>query len=186
MCSLVDTHVGRILATLADLGLDDNTIVLYSTDHGEMMGAHGMWGKGVMYEHSVRIPFLLRLPGQRRAVRVHGPVSHIDVVPTLLDYLGEPAAPLPGQSLRQAIDTGQATRDVVIEWNAAQPSGESARTLLSQDGWKLTLSSQGRHELRHLAEDPLETGPNRIADPVAVTLASRLRDWQQRTGDQLD
>jgi hypothetical protein len=72
MCSLVDTYVGRILAKLAELGLEDDTLVFFSADHGEMMGAHGMWGKGVMYEASVRVPMLLRVPGQRRGSRVRG------------------------------------------------------------------------------------------------------------------
>jgi choline-sulfatase len=186
MCSLVDTHVGRILATLAELGLEDDTLVFFSTDHGEMMGAHGMWGKGVMYEASVRVPLLLRLPGQRRSSRVRGPVSQIDVVPTLLDYLGVNGPALPGQSLRPAIETGRTTRDVFMEWNPAQPTGESARTIRTADGWKLTLSSQGRPELRNLTDDPWETGPNRLADPLAGTLADRLRDWQQRTADKLE
>jgi hypothetical protein len=59
--------------------------------------------------------------------------------------------------------------------------GESARTIVTAEGWKLTVSSQGRHELRNLNDDPRETGPNRIADSLAGTLAGRLRDWQQRT-----
>jgi arylsulfatase A-like enzyme len=166
---------GRILTALSDLGLADDTLVFFSTDHGEMMGAHGMLGKGVMYEASVRVPLLLRVP-----------VSQIDVVPTLLDYLGVNGPALPGQSLRPAIETGMTNRDVFMEWNPAQPMGESARTIRTAEGWKLTVSSQGRHELRNLTDDPRETGPNRIADSLAGTLAGRLRDWQQRTADKLE
>jgi arylsulfatase A-like enzyme len=184
MCALVDTHVGRILAALHELGLDDNTLVFYTTDHGEMLGAHGMWGKGVMYEPSVRVPMMMRLPGQRRGERVSRRVSQIDVVPTLLDSLGVERS-LPGQSLRQA-----APRDVFIQWNAAPGAtadkAESTRTIITPDGWKLTLSTQGRHELRNLDADPHEltnvfqSEPRQVAD-----LCRRLAAWQLQTGDPL-
>jgi arylsulfatase A-like enzyme len=63
LCSLVDAHVGTILSGLDELGLDENTIVVFTSDHGDMMGSHGLVGKGVMYEESVTMPLLVRLPG---------------------------------------------------------------------------------------------------------------------------
>ena len=63
-----------------------------------MMGSHRLLAKCVMYQEAVRVPLLIRLPGQRRRQRVHGPVSQIDVVPTLLDFMGQP---IPPQSARQ-------------------------------------------------------------------------------------
>ena len=71
LCSLVDTHVGTILDTLcANAGLDDNTIVVYTSDHGDMMGSHRLIAKCVMFEEAVRVPLLVRLPGQKRARRI--------------------------------------------------------------------------------------------------------------------
>jgi arylsulfatase A-like enzyme len=126
----------------------------------------------------------LRLPGQRRQQRVPGQVSQIDVVPTLLDYLGRAPAELPGQSLRDQIERGAPPRDVFIEWNAL--AGEQARTVLTPDGWKLTLSTEGRHELRQLNADPVETGNLFRKLPATVTeLGARLRAWQERVGDAL-
>ena len=90
LCSLVDTHVGTILNTLDECGLADNTIVVFTSDHGDMMGSHRLLAKCVMYQEAVRVPLFIRLPGQRRGTHVHGPVSQIDVVPTLLDLLGQP------------------------------------------------------------------------------------------------
>lgn len=186
MCSLVDTHVGRILAALDDLNLSDDTLVVFTTDHGEMMGAHGMWGKGVMYEPSVRVPMMIHLPGQHRGGRVTGPTSQIDLVPTLLDYLGlDTTVRLPGHSLRDRIEQNAPPRDVMIEWNAVPGSdGESARTLVTPDGWKLTLSTWGRHELRNLRDDPHETG-NLVKQNPAQTryLADQIAEWQRATGD---
>ena len=65
LCSLVDTHVGTILDTLEDCGLRDNTMVVFTSDHGDMMGSHRIIAKCVQFEEAVRVPFLLRLPGYR-------------------------------------------------------------------------------------------------------------------------
>lgn len=121
LCSLVDTHVGRILDTLSECGLDDHTIVVYTSDHGDMMGSHRLIAKTVMFEEAVRVPFLVRLPGQRRSWRVRGPVSQVDIAPTLLDLLGQPVpSGLEGQSLRSAVEAGRDSAlqdDVFIEWS---------------------------------------------------------------------
>jgi arylsulfatase A-like enzyme len=68
LCSLVDTHVGTILRTLEDCGLDDNTIVVYTSDHGDMMGSHRLLAKCVMFDEAIRVPLLVRLPGQTARV----------------------------------------------------------------------------------------------------------------------
>ena len=120
----VDLSVGAILNTLDGLGLKENTVVVYTSDHGDMMGAHGMVAKSVMYEEAVRIPWLMRIPplgfGQ---TRIKTPVSHIDMVPTLLDLMGaDPRPALPGRSLVPLIRGGQPAEDhVFIEWNADRP-----------------------------------------------------------------
>ncbi len=121
LCSLVDTHVGTILDTLEDCGLRDNTIVVFTSDHGDMMGSHRLIAKCVQFEEAVRVPFLLRLPGQTRGMRVSNPISQVDIVPTLLDLLRQPLADhLQGKSLRPWFDPQAGTRppeDVIIEWN---------------------------------------------------------------------
>jgi arylsulfatase A-like enzyme len=186
MCSLVDTHVGRILAALDDLNLSEETLVVFTTDHGEMMSAHGMWGKGVMYEPSVRVPMMIHLPGQKRSGQVTGPTSQIDMVPTLIDYLGlDPNVPLPGRSWRDRIEQNAPPRNVIIEWNAVPGTdGESARTLVTPDGWKLTLSTRGQHELRNLRDDPLETTNLMNQSPAqARHLTDQIQAWQRETGD---
>ena len=75
LCSLVDTHVGTILQTLAECRLDENTIVVFTSDHGDMMGSHRLVAKSVLFEEAVRVPLLVRLPGQTRQRRWAPPVS---------------------------------------------------------------------------------------------------------------
>ncbi|MBL9205807.1 MAG: sulfatase-like hydrolase/transferase [Opitutaceae bacterium] len=65
-------------------GQSDQTVVVFTSDHGDQMGYHGMLGKSVMYEGAVQVPWMLRAPGLR-AHRNHRPVSHIDFLPTVLD-----------------------------------------------------------------------------------------------------
>src|SRR4029434_8373610 len=90
---LVDQSIGAILGCLERLGLSDNTIVVHTSDHGDSLGAHHLFAKEVMFEEAARVPFLVRLPGQKRGKLVPQPVSQIDLVPTLLDLLGQAKHP---------------------------------------------------------------------------------------------
>ncbi len=120
LCSQVDHHVGTILATVEELGLDENTLVVYTSDHGDMMGSHRLVAKCVMFEEAVRVPMMIRLPGGTGGGRrIDAPVSQIDMVPTLLDLMGcDPHPACQGRSLRGLIEGRDADAgDVVIEWN---------------------------------------------------------------------
>jgi len=209
LVSQVDRSVGAILATLDDLGLADETIVVYTSDHGDMMGSHHMVEKCVMYEEAARIPWLIRIPQMEKPARTcKAPVSHIDMVPTLLDLLGCPRREeLPGQSLVPLIRGGRAAEDhVFIQWNPGQgalrrgPNAgrmasaaeidrvarEHTRTVIAPDGWKLCLSDLDKCQLFHLAEDPGETtnlfDSPRHADVIG-RLSERIHRWQDAVDD---
>jgi arylsulfatase A-like enzyme len=134
LCSLVDTHIGRILRTLSDCGLEDRTIVVFTSDHGEMMGSHRLLTKGVMYKEATQVPLLVHLPGQTEGGQVTGPVSQIDLVPTVLDLLGQPADPnLPGCSLTPLVkkaakggevSSAEAASRVIIQWYGRERLGQ--------------------------------------------------------------
>ncbi len=210
LCSLVDTHAGSILKTLDDCGLFDNTIIVFTSDHGDMMGSHRLLSKSVMFEEAARVPLLIHLPGQTASRRIRVPVSQVDLVPTLLDLMGQ-AIPghLEGTSLRPALEKGDGavSGDVFIEWNTRyKGTGEGkkdasladedeirktlyefVRTIITRDGWKFNCNSLGGHELYNLKDDPLET-TNLAAraehQPLIQKLYSRIRDWQKRTDDK--
>jgi arylsulfatase A-like enzyme len=115
----IDRAVGGILRALEELGLADDTIVVYTADHGDMMGAHSMCRKEVMYEEAVKVPLLIRAPrlGKTPTV-VRGRFSQIDLVPTLLELMGKPVpAELAGRSLMPAIRRGRSEEHVFIEWH---------------------------------------------------------------------
>lgn len=108
MVKYIDDQVGRILKKLDELDLTRKTLVIFTSDHGDMVGAHGCIGKsiGSFYDDLVRIPFLMRLPGViNPGTIVRQPVSQIDVMPTILDYVGQPAPErIHGRSLRPLIE----------------------------------------------------------------------------------
>ncbi|MHC4399908.1 MAG: sulfatase-like hydrolase/transferase [Planctomycetota bacterium] len=104
MVKYIDDQLGRILKRLDELSLADNTLVIFTTDHGDMVGAHGCIGKSIFsfYDDLVRIPLLMRLPGViEPGTVVMDPVSQIDFMPTILDYLGLPVPEgIHGRSMR--------------------------------------------------------------------------------------
>ncbi|GAA4304604.1 sulfatase family protein [Aestuariibaculum suncheonense] len=88
MITGVDEQIGRVLQTLKDQGLDKNTIVVITSDHGEMMGSHGLMSKNIWYEESINIPFIIRWPEKIKAHQTSNLiVSATDVMPTLLNLL---------------------------------------------------------------------------------------------------
>ena len=105
MISEVDDWVGKILKRLDELGLADHTLVIFTSDHGEMLGDHGLHSKMVFYEGSAHVPLLMRLPGVIPAgTVVRTPASQLDMFATILEYLNQPAHPSAGQSLRPCIE----------------------------------------------------------------------------------
>ena len=177
MVSFVDAEIGRVLAGLDSMGLRENTIVAFISDHGDMMGDHWMIYKGpYMFEGCVRIPFLLSVPDGPRGLSHPGLVCQIDLVPTLLDLCGLETpwanrvtenpfslaqfAPLdfwPGESLWPLLQGERdAVRECVVIQNDDPYVGLKIRTLVT-DRLKLTAyPGQPFGELFDLAEDPGE------------------------------
>ena len=206
--TLVDRSVGGILSAVEDSGLAENTIVVYTSDHGEMIGDHGMYNKQVMYEEAIKVPLIVRVPwlGKRGNV-VKGRVSQIDLVPTLLELMGEPVPDeLQGESRAPEL-RGESTlerNDIFVQMNRGALPGQGKfatdipeeeikrvvglpwRTVVSAEGWKLNLSPGDQCELYNLNTDPHEQ-TNLYDDPAQKNriqdLSSRIKAWQERTGD---
>lgn len=189
LVSLVDDSVGRILDALEASGQADDTIVVFTSDHGDMMGDHACLAKNLTYEQSIGIPLLIRNPRlSAKQRRIPGYVSQIDLVPTLLDLLGQEIPPhLQGRSLRPVLEGGGDLGDneVFVEWN----NGDTWRTIITPDGWKLNLSPTDQCELLNLKDDPWEMR-NRFHDPECrsrvLDLGARIQSWQKKSGDLVD
>lgn len=177
MISFMDEEIGKILEQLDELGIADNTLIVFSTDHGHFLGQHGLNAKGAFhYEDLVRVPFLVRYPGHVPAGRVSEALqSTVDLTPT---FLAAAALPVPGymQGLNELpCWEGEvpAVRDHAIVENRHQPTKVHLRTYIDQR-YKITVYRDREYgELFDLQEDPGEID-NRWDDPSAACLKLRL------------
>jgi len=206
LVTLVDQSIGAILACLERFGLTDNTIIVHTSDHGDSLGAHHLFGKETMFEEATRVPLLIRFPGQTRVKTIQQPISHIDFVPTLLDLLGQQNHPqCAGKSLLPLINEKTALHNVFLEWAPNRTKikkgsklarrrmvkravEESTRTIVTADGWKLCLRDKDLNELYSLKDDPLETRnlyANRQYTSVISRLTGAIHRWQESTNDKL-
>lgn len=157
-CSYVDDQVGRLVKVLKDCKLDDNTIIIFSGDHGDMLGEKGMWYKMSWFEHSARVPFIVHCPGRFQPRRVAQPVSTLDILPTMVDLIGSNLCqhlPIDGNSLYDAI-TG---KDKVGKTVYGEYMGEgtiSPVMMLRRGTYKYTTALCDPPQLFDLATDPRE------------------------------
>ena len=199
LVTLVDEMVGRVLEHLKQLELEKNTIVLFTSEHGEMLGDHGLMSKAVSYEEAVKVPFVMTVPGVAGPRRISKPVSQVDVVPTLLELMGQsPRTDLQGESWASYLRNGQELpdRDVIIfndeegfaqKWNVNHVSHR--RTLVTPEGWKLSVNDTGEGELYHLRRDPKERRNLYFQAPYQTKvreLWNRLRFRQKAIGDPVE
>lgn len=158
LCSWLDHNVGQIMSALAESGLADSTQVVYTSDHGDNLGARGVWGKSTLYEESVKVPMLLAGPGIAPAV-CETPVDLLDLFPTILQAASIDLAPemaqRPGRSL---LDIASAAPDperpILSEYHAA--GSNSAGFMLRKGRWKYHHYVGFRPELFDLEADPEE------------------------------
>ncbi len=157
----IDDWVGKILNKLEELKLSNNTLVVFVSDHGEMLGAHGMRGKFNFYEESVRVPFLIRYPGIiKPAQTISAPVSVLNIFPTILEYAGLKNIPTDGYSLKGVIEGREASKYdfAVSEW--AWKNENVPSIMIRTNKWKLmtTHRSGGKNieVLFDLEKDPHE------------------------------
>jgi arylsulfatase A-like enzyme len=180
MIALIDHQVGRIRQAVRDQGLEDNTLIVYSTDHGDWLGDHGLLLKGPMaYEGLLRIGLLFEGPGVPAAKVVADPVSTLDLAQTFCDYAGTALPPgAHSRSLRPLVE-GNATRDFASsEWDLRASRCGVDLKLRTVRTWrhKLTLELvSGAGELYDLGEDPQEMD-NRFDDPACAAVRRELSD----------
>jgi len=196
MTERVDAAIGKVLQALDDVGLTRNTLVLFTSDHGDGVASHRWTAKLSLYEEATRIPFLMRWPGHIPAGRtdtVHL-ASQLDVLPTFCDYAGiEPLPEFRGQSLKPIIEQPQSKwREYVVTELADDKLDPSRKGRLLRTGqYKYNIYSHGtrNEQLFDLKYDPGET--QNLADEPAlqkIVAAHRrlLEAWMQKTGDNLD
>ena len=154
--SYVDERIGEVLGALAESGLRDETIVLFTADHGEMLGERGLWYKMAFFEPAAHVPLIVSAPGRLAARRVAEPVSLLDIAPTLIDLCElESAVALDGRSLGPALAGGAlAASDVMAEYLAE--GVRSPALMLRRGRFKYIWCEDDPEQLYDLESDPRE------------------------------
>ena len=191
----IDDWVGKLLNTLEENGLAENTLVIFTSDHGEMLGSHGMREKNVFYEESARVPLMMRFPKRiKSGVQVSTPISNVNLYATIFDYLGVEGNASDGHSLRPLIEGKDSDHFeyVVTEWNYNLKDNEPNYMILKDD-WKLfipyTSTSSVPDALFKLKDDPFEmhnllgNNPDRSShQDQADILREDLLKWLEEHG----
>ena len=202
--SLMDAQLGRILDALDRLGLAENTLVIYTTDHGDMCGGHGMIDKHfIMYDDVTRVPLMMRWPGRiPPGATCDAFLAHaIDLASTFCDVAG---APIPntfrGQSLlplatchspltpRPSPLVPRPCRQDIFSMYHGNQFGLYSQRMVRDRRWKYVWNATAEDELYDLASDPAELH-NRATDPSCTADLNRLRHrliaWMEETKDKL-
>ncbi len=199
MVSLIDDQVGKILKTLDDTGGADDTVVIFTADHGDMMGGHGMVWKSTtaFYEEVVRVPLLVRYRRKFRPQVSELAVDSTDMMPTLLELAGQPVPEqAQGQSLVPFLTgrqkTSRARQYTFSERVRGHAQGlrkvtgsTKADFMIRGKGHKFIWYNDGQEYLYDLKEDPAET-KNLVSDPryrcSRKELIAEMTNWLKRTG----
>jgi choline-sulfatase len=156
LCTFIDHQMGMVLNALEAAGIGEDTLVLYTSDHGDNLGSRGLWGKSVMYEESAAVPMIMRTPGRAGGTRTATAVSHLDIAPTLTDWFGvTPDPQWRGDSLLTlAAEPDDDSRVVLSEYHAV--GARSAAFMIRQGKWKLVWYADAPTQLFDLESDPEE------------------------------
>jgi arylsulfatase A-like enzyme len=189
LTEMVDEEIGQVLDALKEAGLEKNTLVVFTSDHGDMDGAHKLQHKSLPYEESARVPFIMRFKGriQPGVVNNEHLISNgLDLLPTLCDYAGiQVPKGLSGSSIRPIAEGKSVTgwrNHLVVESKHCR--------MLRTDRFKYCVydSGKNREQLIDLANDPGEM-TNLVGDETYDEILDRhrqlLRDWVKRTGDTI-
>lgn len=193
MVTQLDHNVGRLMDRLKQLGIADKTVVIFTSDHGDMQGSHGLKNKNTFYEESTRIPLIVRVPGGRKGAASDELVSCIDFFPTILDYAGLPTGPFaegtsfsPSTCGKEQHLNGEVFSEGGDIENKVLPP--SKKWIMIRDGnHKLVVSKDGLTptHLFDLSKDPyemknlLEEKDNNEAKAICERLHRKLAAWYE-------
>jgi choline-sulfatase len=182
---MVDEQIGIVLDTLRDAGLESNTLIVFTSDHGDMDSAHKLEHKSILYEESVRIPFIMSLPGAipKEPLMIHFISNGLDLLLPCATCRDRGSGRLPGRSVRPLAEgKAAAWRDFVVS------ETECGRMVARTGSSTASIIPAHREQLTDLRSDPGEM-KNLAEDPVCKDTLDRhrqlLKQWVKDTGDRI-
>jgi choline-sulfatase len=191
MVSYIDDKVGRLLETLKRAGFEDDTIVVFTTDHGDMLGERGMWFKRVFFDWSAKVPLLIAQPGAQSERRIAQPVSHVDLLPTFIDFAtgGKPVEwvePIDGNSLAPLLASGKkagesSAGEAFVEYTAEGVTGPCC--MLRTGRFKYIYTHGHPDQLFDMESDPNEVANIAGREPAMLAQMKQrvLARWNPET-----
>ncbi len=179
----LDAQLGRLLEGLSDLGQLDNTLIIWTSDHGLALGSHGLRGKQNMYDHSIGVPLIWRGPGITPGRRIVAQCYLRDLYPTICDLCGvEIVSSVQGKSLLPVLDGRQSG-----VYDAVFAHFRDSQRMIRTEHWKLIVYPlANRRQLFHITEDPDELrnlGGDQRYGMITAELDQRLSDWRRSWND---
>ncbi|PKY06691.1 choline-sulfatase [Aspergillus campestris IBT 28561] len=173
-CTYVDTNVGKLLNVLENCGLRDNTIIVFTGDHGDMLGERGLWYKMTWFENSARVPMIFHAPKRFSPKRIPQNVSTMDLLPTFADLVGAPIIkelPLDGVSLLPYLTGGEGLRTDTVLGEYMAEGTQSPVVMIRRGRYKFIASLIDPPMLFDVEADPEEKvnlAAGLAAKPVAA------------------
>lgn len=192
LVALLDDCVGRVIDVLKRKGLYDNSIIIFTSDHGDMLGAHRLFQKMCMYEESVRTPLSIRIPGGINGGRhIKTPISHIDLLPTICDFYSlSPRHKMDGRSLKALLNSDEELDElpVFIQYDGNASRGNFSRCVIEgKDKLIVDLFKDETYlELYDLDRDVLESDNlvfQETYDRRVKELLALLTEHEKKLGD---
>ena len=162
MISYVDEKIGKLLEALEETGLDKNTVVIFTSDHGEMLGERGMWYKKTFFESSIRVPLILNFPLMFKPERVTKNTSLVDIMPTILDICNcnidnyKNVLDLDGHTLLDVLNGNSNNWDNIVYAEQTDSGTLAPRLMVKKDKYKYVWSEAYPPLLYNLYNDPHE------------------------------
>ena len=177
----IDDKVAELLAAVAEAGLADNTVVIFTADHGDMLGERGMWFKMTFLEHSARVPLIVHAPRVFSARRIRQAVSLVDLLPTVVELArdgrpGDYATALEGRSFVPHLSSGEGHDEAIGEYFAE--GTDTPMFMIRRESRKLIHAAGDPTQYFDLADDPLEVhnlARNPAHEPEVDTLLEEIR-----------
>lgn len=190
LVNMADSLIGNVLDSLKDKGLFDNTIIVFTSDHGDHLGQHKMYQKMEMYDQAIQVPFLCKVP-KGQPIKWDVPVSHLDILPTILEMVNiDIPKDLDGTSLASSIlDQKPPKSKPVFSQYSGNPTVGDLRRAVIQEQYKYIYDPRDNPELYDLANDPLEM--NNLAgskgySQIQKDLHQKATNWAKERKDWVE
>ena len=189
LCTMIDDLSGRIFESLKDIGIWDETLVIFTTDHGELLGDYGLFNKNSFFEPVIKVPLLVKPAGKKPKCRkASGLCELIDIAPTMLDYAGiKKPAGMPAESLRPAIEGGTAGKELILSEYMEGDRKRRGKCIRTESYKYIFWLPGNEEELYDLEKDPEErknlscsAGSSGIISEMRVKMLAKLCASERR------